>query len=55
MRTKTRDTYYINNSYAYVTKVYEEYIEFGTVSNQKKHRKTKNKFSKRVVSKYRLG
>ena len=38
---KTRDTSYINNSYADVTNVYEEYIEFGTGSNHKKRRKTK--------------
>ena len=41
MRKKTRDTSYINNSYADVTNVYEEYIEFGTGSNHKKRRKTK--------------
>ena len=43
MRTKTRDTYYINNGYTNVTKVYEDYIKFGTGSNHKKHRKKKKK------------
>ena len=54
VRTKTCDTYYVNNSYTNVTKVYEEYIEFRTGSNHKKCRKTKNKFSKRIGRTYRL-
>ena len=41
MRTKTPDTYYINNDYTNVTEVYEEYIKFRTGSNHKKRRKTK--------------
>ena len=41
MRANTRDTYCIDNGYKNVTKVYEEYIEFGTGSNHKKRRKTK--------------
>ena len=41
VRTKTRDTYYINNGYTNVTKVYEFGIEFETGSNHKKCRKTK--------------
>ena len=38
---KICDTYYISNGYTNGTKVYGEYIEFGTGSNHKKHRKTK--------------
>ena len=41
MRTKTRDSYYINNGYTNVIKVYECGIEFGTGSNHKKRIKTK--------------
>ena len=41
MRIKICDTYYINNSYTLITKVYEEYIEFGTGSNHKKRGKAK--------------
>ena len=42
MRTKTPDTYYINNDYTNATtEVYEEYIKFRTGSNHKKRRKTK--------------
>ena len=38
---KTSDTYYINNDYTNVTKVYEEFIEIGRGSKHKKRRKTK--------------
>ena len=41
MRTKTPETYYINNDYTNVTKVYEEYMEFRTGSNHNRRRKTK--------------
>ena len=42
VRAKTRDTYYINNGYTNVTKVYEEYIELGTGSNHKSAERQKN-------------
>ena len=49
MRTTTCDTHYKNNGYTNVTKVHEGYIEFGTGSNHKKHRKTKMGFPKEYV------
>ena len=41
MRIKIPETYYINNDYTDVTKVYEELIEIRTGSKHKKDRKTK--------------
>ena len=41
MRIKIPETYYVNNDYTNVTKVYEELIEIRTGSKHKKHRKTK--------------
>ena len=55
MRIKTPDTYYINHDYINVTKVCKEYIEIRTSSKQKKGRKTKIWFPKRIDRKYRLG
>ena len=50
MRIKTPDTYYINNDYTNVTKVYEEFIKVRTGSKHKKRRKTeKNSFPKEYI------
>ena len=38
---KTLDTYYKNNDYTNIRKVYKEFIEIRTGSKHKKHRKTK--------------
>ena len=40
-KIKIPDTYYINNDYTNVTKVYEEFFEIRTGSKHKKRRNTK--------------
>ena len=40
-KIKIPDTYYINNDYTNVTKVYEEFFEIRTGSKHKKRWKTK--------------
>ena len=47
-KTQSTDTFYINNDYTNVTKVYEDYIEFDTklAENKKSAEKQKNIFLK---------
>ena len=46
-KIKIPDTYYINNDYSNVTKVYEEFFEIRTGSKHKKRRKTKKLVSQK--------
>ena len=46
-KIKIPDTYYINNDYTNVTKVYEEFFEIRTGSKHKKRRKTKKLVSQK--------
>ena len=39
VRSDTPDTYYVNNHYTNVTKVYEEYIKLKTGSKHKERQK----------------
>ena len=41
VRSDKSVTYYINNGYSNVTKVYEEYIVLGTDKNHKKRKRQK--------------
>ena len=40
-KDRVPDTYYINNDYANITTVYEDYVKFRTSRKHKKRRKTK--------------
>ena len=40
-KDRVPDTYYINNDYANITIVYEDYVKFRTGRKHKKLRKTK--------------
>ena len=53
-KDRVPDTYYINNDYANITTVYEDYVKFRTSRKHKKRRKTKKLVSKRVGRTYRL-